>query len=146
MPALGYDTSYDVSMAETEFVKRAVRESRLILTRDTLLGERWTVPSCLSLESDSTFDQLRQVIYRLNLRISDDKIFTICLKCNEPLEEAVREKVEGRVPPYVYRTKDRIFKCPRCGHLYWRGTHHDLVMGIISKVLELKGDREDHIS
>ena len=132
---LGYNTSYDVSMPETEFVKQAVREARLILTRDRGLAERWTVPSCPYLDSEKTLDQLRQVISELNLHISNDKIFTICLKCNRTLKKIRKETVKEKVPPYVFRTKDRFFACPCCGRLYWQGTHHDLVRGIMKKAL-----------
>lgn len=135
---LGYDTSYDVSIPEAQFVKHAVRESRAVLTRDHGLKERWTIPSYLYLKSDITFEQLRQVIYELQLCISDDKILTICLECNKPLDEISKEEAKGKVPPYIYQTRDRFYICRNCGRLYWQGTHHDLVRGIIDRVLELK--------
>lgn len=133
---LGYDTSYDAALSESEFVRRAVGESRRILTRDGGLEVRWTIRSFLYLESEKTYDQLRQVISGLNLPIADDKIFTLCVKCNKLMGEIRKGEVEGRVPPYVYRTQDRFFSCPDCGRLYWKGTHHDLVRGIIERVLE----------
>ena len=143
---LGYDTSYDAALAESEFVKRAVRESRLVLTRDGGLSGRWTLPSCLHLEGERTYDQLRQVISELNLPITDYKIFTLCLKCNKPLGEIHKGEARGRVPAFVYRTKDHFFSCPDCGRLYWRGTHHDLVRGIIAHVLERKNDSGENSS
>ena len=100
---------------ESEFVRRAVGESRRILTRDGGLEVRWTIPSILYLESDRTYDQHRQVISGLNLPIADDKIFTLYLKCNNLLGEIRKGEMEGRVQPYVYRTQDRFFPARTAG-------------------------------
>jgi uncharacterized protein with PIN domain len=49
--------------------------------------------------------------------------FTVCLECNNPLEERSREEVKERVPPYVFQTQQQYMECPVCHRIYWRGTH-----------------------
>jgi uncharacterized protein with PIN domain len=74
------------------------------------------------IKSDISSEQIRQVVETLSLDY-DSKPFSICLECNEPLESREKSEVEGRVPPYVFRTQDKYMECPYCHRIYWKGTH-----------------------
>ena len=52
-----------------------------------------------------------------------DRLFTRCFICNVPVDDASREEVEGKVPPYVFATQERFVRCPDCGRIYWSATH-----------------------
>ena len=57
------------------------------------------------------------------LELEDSGGFSLCIECNAPLTPIDRTEVEQRVPPFVFRTQETFYCCPRCDKLYWRGTH-----------------------
>ena len=123
---MGYDTIFFEGTNDAVMVARALKENRIILTRDTRIMERGLITSgrvkAMFIASDEPEEQLRQVIDTLQLDC-DFKPFTICLECNQPLAERTREEVKDRVPPYVLKTQPQYMECPRCHRIYWRGTH-----------------------
>ncbi|MGC8863813.1 MAG: Mut7-C RNAse domain-containing protein [Armatimonadota bacterium] len=121
---LGYDTVYMPDADDDELVRIAVRENRILLTRDHRLCDRRMVRSrCLFVDWGSTGAQVRQVIDALGLTVSDDTLFTRCAVCNSEIRPIDRADVRGRVPPYVYKTQAEYGYCPTCDKIYWRGTH-----------------------
>jgi uncharacterized protein with PIN domain len=120
---LGCDVAFDPEISDREIARRARREGRVILTRDTLLVRRREVrENHFFVRGDSYRDQLRQVVAHFRIDASE-AIFTRCLRCNEPLAEVAKPLVAGKVPPYVYRTQESFGSCPRCGRIYWKATH-----------------------
>ena len=73
------------------------------------------------IRDDDVTNQLRQVFSELGLELTE--ALTRCIECNSELESRVAATVAERVPPYVRRTQSRYSECPRCGRVYWAGTH-----------------------
>jgi uncharacterized protein with PIN domain len=123
---MGYDTSFFDGGDDSELVAIAKDEGRVILSRDTQIMKRRLITSgrirAVIIQSDQPGDQIRQVIDTLNLD-SRFKPFTICLECNRPLVERIKDEVKELVPPYVFKTQDQFRQCPGCRRIYWRGTH-----------------------
>ena len=123
--ALGYDVLLAPDLADGDLVDLARREGRVLLTRDRRIFHRRAVASgqvrALLLHSERTWDQLEEVVSILGLDLS--RAFTRCLVCNEETHPARPEEVRERVPPYVLRTQREFRACPRCGRVYWKGTH-----------------------
>jgi uncharacterized protein with PIN domain len=123
---MGYDTSFFDGGDDSELVAIAKDEGRVILSRDTQIMKRRLITSgrirAVLIQSDQPGDQIRQVIDTLNLD-SRFKPFTICLECNRPLVERIKDEVKELVPPYVFKTQDQFRQCPGCRRIYWRGTH-----------------------
>ncbi len=123
---LGYDTVFFAGENDTHMVNQALAEKRIILTRDTHIMERHLVTTgrikAVLIQSDAVEDQIQQVTSELDL-LSNAQPFTLCLECNQPLEARRQEDVQGRVPPYVWKTQNEYVECPRCHRLYWKGTH-----------------------
>ncbi|MBI4308211.1 MAG: Mut7-C RNAse domain-containing protein [Chloroflexi bacterium] len=124
--ALGYDALFVRDIDDNALVRLALREGRVLLTRDTHILKRRVVTSgrlkALLIEEDSVWDQLRQVVAALSLE-SADRAFTRCIECNQPLEPRRPAEVHGLVPPYVYQTQQDYAQCPSCRRIYWQGTH-----------------------
>ncbi len=122
---LGYDTLFQSDMEDNELVRIALRESRIILTRDSGFTERRVVTTGLLkvvlIQHDDLKSQLRQVIGSLNL--DSQREFSRCIRCNELLVSISRESAKGQVPPYVYETQTEFMECSLCSRIYWRGTH-----------------------
>ena len=139
---MGYDTLFFNGSDDSDMVKQALAEGRIILTRDTEIMKRRVVTkgqlSAILLDSEEPEQQTRQVIDRLDL---DCKFrpFTLCLECNRTLEERSPNEVRGRVPPYVYKTQRQYMECPACHRIYWRGTHWEAM----TRMLEKLGEDDD---
>lgn len=123
---MGYDTLYFKNIDDSELVRIALRENRVILTRDTQIMKRRVVTNgqlkAILAQSGDPREQLYQVATELNL---DYRLrqFTRCLECNQTLLPRSKEDVRELVPPYVFRTQTQYMQCPNCLRVYWRGTH-----------------------
>jgi uncharacterized protein with PIN domain len=123
---LGYDTLYFHNIEDGRLMDIALREGRVVLTKDTEMRKRALVTKgqvqLLLLEEDDPKKQLRRVIKTLSLGASAQK-FTRCLECNESLAPRTRDEVQDLVPAHVHRTQTDYMQCPSCDRVYWRGTH-----------------------
>lgn len=123
---LGYDAVFFEGDDDAYMIDRALKESRVILTRDTQVMKRGVITSgrlkAILIDSDKSEPQVRQVIDTLHIDFQS-RPFTVCLECNNPLEERSQEEVKERVPPYVFQTQQQYMECPVCHRIYWRGTH-----------------------
>ena len=123
---IGYDTLFFKDIDDDRLIEVALREGRVVLTKDTQLMKRKIVTNgqvkVLLLQDDDSKEQLRQVVKILNLDCYL-KQFTRCLECNQSLEPKTKEEVKDLVPPYVSRTQSQYMQCPSCHRVYWRGTH-----------------------
>ena len=123
--ALGYDASYHARIDDSELVREAAAEDRVLLTRDRDLTKRRVIQTgvvrAILIRDDDVTKQLRQVFAELGLELKE--ALTRCIECNSELESRMPATVAERVPPYVRRTQSRYSECPECGRIYWAGTH-----------------------
>ncbi|MFW0859313.1 MAG: Mut7-C RNAse domain-containing protein [Dehalococcoidia bacterium] len=123
---LGYDALFINGLDDNELVRIALKEGRVLLTRDTGILRRGVAFTgkikVVLIEADNVREQLRQVAEMLQLESGSDP-FSLCLECNQPLIPRGREEVHDLVPPYVFRTQEQYMQCPGCNRIYWRGTH-----------------------
>ena len=123
--ALGYDASYHARIDDSELVREAAAENRVLLTRDRDLTRRRVIQTgvvrAILIRDDDVTKQLRQVFAELGLELKE--ALTRCIECNSELESRMPATVAERVPPYVRRTQSRYSECPECGRIYWAGTH-----------------------
>jgi uncharacterized protein with PIN domain len=131
---LGYDTRYEAHVEDAVLVQRALREERVILTRDRALPEEFRVPALVLVEAERPEEQLRELVTRFGLD-TEGRLFTRCSRCNGVLKPAPRHLIAGRVPPRVLRDHDRFKRCPGCGRVYWEGSHADRIRHAIRRVL-----------
>ncbi|MCL0098668.1 Mut7-C RNAse domain-containing protein [Dehalococcoidia bacterium] len=123
---LGYDALFINGLDDNELVRIALKEGRVLLTKDTGILRRGVASTgkikVVLIESENVREQLRQVVETLYLKGGSDP-FSLCLECNEPLIPREKEEVRDLVPPYVLQTQEQYVQCPGCNRIYWRGTH-----------------------
>lgn len=123
---LGYDTLFFRDIEDGQFVKLALKEGRVAVTRDTQIARRRVAVNgslrVILARDDDPKKQLLQVMRELGLDWRGTE-FTRCLECNRLLVPLSRDEVRGLVPPHVFRTQSRYMRCPVCGRVYWHGTH-----------------------
>ena len=131
---LGFDTAYEAHIADAEVVGRAVREDRVILTRDRKLPDEWRVSGVYLVEAERPPEQLREVArrFRLGDRV---RIFTRCSRCNTPLRPATEDEARLHVPARILEAGQRLTHCPVCRRFYWSGSHVERMRRIIERAL-----------
>jgi uncharacterized protein with PIN domain len=126
----GFDVLYSNKYSDDELIEISNREKRTLLSRDTRLLIRKPVRDFIFLESQDVRMQIRQVFEAMGI-MSLSFLLTRCLSCNEALIEIPRESARPSVPPFVYKTHTRFKSCPRCGRIFWAGTHRKSVVRIL---------------
>ena len=136
---MGYDTLFFDSIDDSHMIAVAQAEGRVILTKDTQIMRRRIITSgqlkAILIESDEPELQMRQVIDSLDLDCQF-RPFTICLECNQPLEERSKQQVKDLVPPYVFQTQNQYMECPACHRIYWRGSHWQAMTQKLKKFMK----------
>ncbi len=136
---MGCDTLFFTGEDDWQMIITALKEDRVILTRDTRIMKMGVVESgrvkAVFIESDNAEEQMRQVVETLDLDCGSG-FLTVCLECNRPLEERTREQVKDRVPPYVFKTQERYMECPSCHKIYWQGTHWQAMNEKLEKLMK----------
>ncbi|KAL4575722.1 hypothetical protein LXL04_011806 [Taraxacum kok-saghyz] len=125
-----------------ELIDQAIKEKRVILTRDAkLLRHEYLLRNQIyRVKSLLKNDQLNEVIETFELRIGEEQLMSRCTKCNgrfiqKPLsmEEALEAAKGFQVIPNCLfdRTID-FWQCTDCNQLYWEGTqYHNAVQKFI---------------
>jgi uncharacterized protein with PIN domain len=102
--ALGHDVLFDEALHDPDLVRLALREHRLLLTRDRRLClERGHPDWCLLVDGQRPAAQLRELDRRLPVFGPEwrDRLFTRCMVCNDVLVPAPYRQVRDRLPPDV---------------------------------------------
>lgn len=133
--AVGYDTAYFEGDGDSALVQQALREDRIILTRDTRLVERKLARKSLLIGDDDPRKQFRQVVKELGLNV-ENGLFTRCLICNQELFSVKKDAVRDKVPVYTYSTQSKFYECPDCERVYWPGTHKDSMLEVIDSMTD----------
>ncbi len=122
----GFDVIYFRDISDKSLIRKALKEKRTVLTRDTgmILRKEFSrgLLDYILIESDFLFNQLRQVLSYFSL---DDINHSLprCNICNCQLLKVEKKDVKKSVPPYVFKTQDRFSYCPKCQKYFWSGTH-----------------------
>ncbi|MGC8633262.1 MAG: Mut7-C RNAse domain-containing protein [Candidatus Limnocylindrales bacterium] len=117
----GFDTLYRRD-AEDDDLARLAADGRVLLTRDIGLLRRSMVLRGAFVRSQWPACQLVEMFERFDLAGAMHP-FSRCLACNGRLEPIERDRVGPLVPPRVYREQTEFRRCPRCGRIFWRGSH-----------------------
>ena len=131
---LGYDTLYFNQDNLSSLIIQALRDNRIILTRNHRLPQSRGV-KILLIKAERIKEQMPQVLETLKLEPDSGKMFSRCIICNEELVGIDKEKVKDKVPEYVFKTQEDFVTCPKCKRIYWRGTHWGNVEQTLKEVI-----------
>ncbi len=131
---LGFDAAYGNRAADPELRQTARRERRVLLTRDHLLLQSAKNIRGLLIESDDWRRQLVQVLDAFSLR-DKARPLSRCLGCNVRLKRLSRKNARNLVAPFIFERSAAFSICPRCGRVYWPGTHFGDMDRKLSEIL-----------
>jgi uncharacterized protein with PIN domain len=130
---LGFDTLYFNQDNPGSLIVQALRDERIILTRNQRLPQARGV-QIIRIRAETLKGQIPQVVEALNIKLDAQRMFTRCILCNEALTNTEKEKVKGRVPEYVFATQNDFVSCPKCKRIYWQGTHWGNVVDTLKEI------------
>ncbi|MEW5742002.1 MAG: Mut7-C RNAse domain-containing protein [Myxococcota bacterium] len=130
---LGFDTRWERDADDAALAEASAREDRILLTRDLGLLKRSAVRRGAFVRGVKHLEQGREVVRRFQLR-SVARPFTRCIRCNTPLRDISAAEAAPRVPPRVRERHRRFLACDGCDALYWPGTHHDAMKGVVASL------------
>lgn len=134
MRILGLDTAFARGISDDELLGQAGDDGRIVLTRDTRLGEKSTAAAVVRLTENYPFHQLREVMDQFGDRVMI-RLFSRCPVCNGEVEAAAKAEVQERVPPYVFQSQERFTRCRSCGQIYWQATHRERILRQLREAL-----------
>ena len=128
---LGFDAEYFSANNFSSLIIQALRDERIILTRNHRLPEARGMRIIL-IQSETIKEQIAEVLKVLKIKPDSEAMFTRCILCNTELIDIEKEEVKDKVPEYVFKTQEDFITCPKCKRIYWQGTH----WGNVIKTLE----------
>ncbi len=141
---MGFDTLYFPQIEDNDLVLLALKEHRIILTRDRELSERPDIP-VLFLKHKETSQQLCTLIRHFHLT-EHPAPFSRCIVCNTPLQIIDKDEILDRVPEKVKKNFSTFEYCSRCDRVYWQGDHYRRMKQFLENICndeELKTDLSD---
>jgi uncharacterized protein with PIN domain len=133
--ALGFDTAVYPGRDLHRLVQLSRRENRVIVTRNRQLKAKLFLGNILILKENEADRQIAAVIRSMKIPVVPQRFLSRCLRCNELLETVPRERVEGKVPEFVFHAHEAFHRCPACQKIYWEGTHPTNMKRKIEKIL-----------
>lgn len=137
---IGQDTLYARRIADADLLEQARAENRIVLTRHRKLAEKAEGATVVCLAENYPALQLREVVEKFHLR---PRVFSRCVLCNAELAPVEKSEVVQHVPPFVAATQERFTRCPKCGRIFWKATHHERVRLALREILRSIYPAED---
>ena len=88
----------------------------------------------IEVRADAPLEQLRQVVAELRLP-APAALFTRCLLCNVELVPATEAERRAELPPDAQLLPGPVHRCPRCGRIYWMGSHARRMRAALERAL-----------
>lgn len=130
---LGFDTAYFKQDKLSSLIIHALREERIVLTRNQRLPKERGL-RVIFIQSETIKKQVAEILNTLKIKPDRGMMFSRCILCNAELTEIAKEKVKDRVPEYVFKTQEHFITCPECKRIYWQGTHWGNVRETLGKI------------
>jgi uncharacterized protein len=122
----GYDTLYLKDTSDTSILGIAMREKRILLTRDKELFRRVIKEGIEGMLLEQ-YDEIGNIAYILSKcgipRLCFDTGVARCSNCNVILTFRKTVDVAGFLPLNIVKNNPNFFQCMNCGRIYWEGKH-----------------------
>ncbi len=128
---LGFDTVYYNQDKPSSLIIQALRDERIILTRNQRLPQARGLKIVL-IKNEKIKKQVAEILQTLKIVLEPEMMFSRCILCNTELVYITKDEVKDKVPEYVFNTQEDFLTCPQCNRIYWQGTH----WGNVRKTLE----------
>jgi uncharacterized protein with PIN domain len=134
---IGFDTLHLENVSDAKVLELAVKEGRVLLTKDGELASKakGLRIGVLLLPQGGVEADLGFILGEYGLEPAfPDK--TRCPECNGELEGKKLEEVREEVPEGTREKSPRFWKCASCGKVYWEGAHWENIKKVLGKIRE----------
>ena len=132
---LGFDSVYEKDIADEQIISIAIRDKRIILTRDKGILKSEKVSHGYYIRATHPNEQLLEIISKFDL-LSQFHPFTRCLVCNHELTEVPLSEIRDKINPDTAVIFKDFFQCVGCKRVYWEGSHYDRMKGFIKSLMQ----------
>jgi len=140
---LGFDVLYFSKIEDEKILEIAKKQERTLLTRDSYLIKKAKEIPNLFIKSEKWPEQVIEVINYFDLK-NKLKPYSRCVECNHPLKKITKEKAKNLVAPFIYENEEEFALCPKCGRVYWPGSHYKKMQSSIKNLIENFFDSKYH--
>lgn len=130
---LGLDAAYDPGWRDVHIAELAREQERVVLSKDLALLRRNKVEFGRAVRSIHPDEQIIEIIDFFGIEGPFDA-FTRCIHDNVPLEPVDKAEIIDRLEPLTKKYFHEFHICPRCGRIYWPGSHHERMLEWMEKV------------
>ncbi|MGB9796287.1 Mut7-C RNAse domain-containing protein [Fervidobacterium gondwanense] len=119
---LGYDVEI-VKSSDTTTIEKVIKTNQInktLITKSRKLARKL---SGILVLSNNVSKQIEEVMSKLQGITRGNPR---CSECNAELIECSKENVAGKVPTYVFESFEHFKCCPKCGKVFWEGSHFQL--------------------
>ncbi len=121
---LGFDTYYYNTISDDHIITSAKKEERIIITKDHALAAKASnqdIPT-IQVLTNTEKEQLIEIAHKMSWKkLSLDN--PRCSMCNGVLQKASKQEIIEMIPPKVSELVQEFWRCEKCSHIYWVGTH-----------------------
>jgi len=118
---LGFDTIYAADITGEKLIDAA--KGRILLTRTKGIRDLKNAKERIFIASNHPFEQLQEVVSVLDIAKENIRPFSRCIQCNALIRLVEKNTVRGKVPDYIWETRDVFHTCSCCRKIYWSGSH-----------------------
>ncbi len=129
---LGFDAVWQSDLADETIIDIALKEKRIILTRDKGILRNGRVTHAYWLRATEPMDQLDEVIRALDLA-ERMRPYSRCMECNGELRCVSRSEAARTVPLQIFLVHREFSRCENCGRVYWPGSHQKRLDAVIAR-------------
>ena len=136
---MGYDAVYSPRFSDEELIDRAVKARAILLTRDKLLARLAKLRGVkVVMLPEDLAEQLVELAALGCIELRIDLSRTRCPICNTRLTRTKKGQIIDMVPRGVAERYDEFWLCPKCGKVYWPGSHLRSMVSFLEKLRVLK--------
>lgn len=117
----GFDALFECPISDSKLISLAQSGGRILLTRDRNLSRKTLWEAVVLIEETNYTKQLQEL--RKKVKLPPGRLFSRCLKCNQPIQLIPKPQVKTQVPEEVYGSYNEFYTCPSCRKIFWRGSH-----------------------
>ncbi len=134
---LGYDSKYDSSIDDSDLIKMAEKQRRIIVTKDENLSknaEKIGIMSVL-IRGNDEIEQILQIATKVGLsNFTIDTNSSRCVDCNGKLGSIDKIRIMNKVPSGIYERQEKFWMCSNCRKIYWEGTHFEKLQEFVQRL------------
>lgn len=135
----GYDALYEKDASDAKMIEAAKKEGRIIITRDRNLYQKANREGAkiIFLAGRDFLTNLKLLEAEHGLEFKAEPELARCAICNGELEKISADEAGKKMSNFELPSGE-LWKCSKCGKIYWKGAHWK---NIESTVKKIKGDK-----